>query len=99
MKANFNTLIQSEKPLLVDFHATWCGPCKMQAPILKEVAGELKNRAKVITVDVDKNPAIAAKFQVRGVPTLILFKNGSIIWRSSGLIQKQQLLEIIENNM
>ena len=99
MKANFNSLIQSEIPVLVDFHAEWCGPCKMQAPILKQVAGELAGKARIIKIDVDKNQEIANRYQVRGVPTLIIFKNGSILWRTSGVVDKRQLLSTLEKHV
>ncbi len=95
MKANFNQLVNSDKPVLVDFHAEWCGPCKVQSPILKEVATELGGQARIIKIDVDKNQEIASRYQVRGVPTLMLFKNGTIHWKTSGVADKQQLLEKI----
>ena len=95
MKGNFNQLINGDKPVLIDFHAEWCGPCKSQSPIIKEVAKELKGKIRVIKIDVDKNQAIAQRFQVRGVPTLAIFKNGKVMWKESGLRTKQQLLNII----
>ncbi|MAU25906.1 MAG: thioredoxin [Muricauda sp.] len=98
MKGDFNKLINSEKPVLVDFYAEWCGPCKMQAPILKEVAGQVNGKARIIKVDVDKNQNLANKYQVKGVPTLILFKNGAVKWRQSGLVDKARLTKIIEEN-
>ncbi|GAB4375389.1 MAG: thioredoxin [Salibacteraceae bacterium] len=98
MKGNFKKIIDSDKPVLVDFHAEWCGPCKMQSPILKELASELKDQVRIIKIDVDKNNAIASQYQVRGVPTLILFKNGKVLWRHSGLTPKDQLMEVITKN-
>lgn len=92
----FNEMIQSNKPVLVDFHATWCGPCKMMSPILKEVKDNVGDAVSVIKVDVDKNPQAAAMYQVQGVPTLILFKNGEPVWRQSGVVPKANLIEIIE---
>ena len=92
----FNQMIQSDKPVLVDFSAEWCGPCKMMAPILKEVKKEIGDTATIIKVDVDKNPAAASEYQVQGVPTLILFKNGKPLWRQSGVIQKASLVNIIQ---
>ncbi len=93
--SKFNELINGATPVLVDFHATWCGPCKMMAPILDEVAKEVGGKAKIIKVDVDKNPAAASKFGVRGVPTLILFQQGKIIWQQSGVVQPSVLKEQI----
>ena len=92
----FNEMIQSNKPVLVDFHATWCGPCKMMSPILKEVKDNVGDAVSVIKVDVDKNPQAAAMYQVQGVPTLILFKNGEPVWRQSGVVPKANLIKIIE---
>jgi thioredoxin 1 len=92
----FNEMIQSEKPVLVDFSAEWCGPCKMMAPILKEVKLAIGDTATIIKVDVDKNPQAAGEYQVQGVPTLILFKNGQPLWRQSGVVQKSNLVNIIK---
>jgi len=96
MKGNFQKLISGKKPVLIDFHATWCGPCKAQAPILKEVAKETKAKVRVVKIDVDKNQTIAAKYDVRGVPTLALFKNGKVVWKQSGMQTKQQIINVIE---
>jgi thioredoxin 1 len=92
----FKQMIQSDKPVLVDFSAEWCGPCKMMAPILKEVKKEIGDSVTIIKVDVDKNPVAAGEYQVQGVPTLILFKNGQPLWRQSGVIQKAGLVSIIK---
>jgi thioredoxin 1 len=98
MKGNFNSIIQSEIPVLIDFHAEWCGPCKVQSPILVELAHELAGKVKVIKIDVDKNQEVAARYQVRSVPTLALFKNGKILWRQSGLMDKNQLWAILQSH-
>lgn len=95
MKGNFSKLINGERPVLVDFHAEWCGPCKMQAPILKELSEKIGDKIRIIKIDVDKNQSIAQRYQVRGVPTLILFKKGEIAWRESGVKSTQQLINII----
>jgi thioredoxin 1 len=92
---NFNQIIQSDKPVLVDFFATWCGPCQMLAPILKDVKTNLGERISIIKIDVDKNQAVAAQYQVRGVPTMILFQNGKQLWRQSGVISKEEIIKII----
>jgi len=97
MQGNFSSVIQSEIPVLVDFHAEWCGPCKVQSPILVELAREFSGKIKVIKIDVDKNQGIAGRFQVRSVPTLALFKNGQLLWRQSGLMNKNQLLDILKS--
>ncbi len=97
MKANFNDIINDPKPVLIDFHALWCGPCKVQSPILKEVASELGDRVKVIKIDVDQNPDLASRYQVQGVPTLMIFKNGELKYRQAGLHTKQQVLNAVNN--
>ncbi|MCB9359975.1 MAG: thioredoxin [Flavobacteriales bacterium] len=96
--SKFNELINSDVPVLVDFYATWCGPCKMMSPILDEVAKQVQGKAKVIKVDVDKNQQAAAAYQVRGVPTLILFKNGKQIWKQSGVVPANELVNLINQN-
>ncbi len=92
----FNEIIQSDKPVLVDFFAEWCGPCKMMSPILKEVKDSLGDDVTIIKVDVDKNPQAAAAYQVQGVPTLIVFKKGEAVWRQSGVVPKAGLVNILQ---
>jgi thioredoxin 1 len=98
MKDNFSTLINTKQAVLVDFYADWCGPCKMLAPILKEVKKDLEDGIKIIKIDVDKNQPLAAKYQVRGVPTMILFKNGEQVWRQSGMLQKNDIINVIKSS-
>ncbi|SFN63122.1 thioredoxin [Algoriphagus ornithinivorans] len=95
----FQELINGETPVLVDFFATWCGPCKMMQPILEVTAKQVGEKVKIIKVDVDKNPLAASSYQVRGVPTLILFQKGQILWRESGVVPAHQLTQIIEKNV
>lgn len=99
MKSSFKNIIDSETPVLVDFFATWCGPCKTLPPILKEVKNELGEKAKIIKIDVDKNPTLASKYQVKGVPTMILFKNRQPIWRQSGVVPKHILIDTLNSYM
>lgn len=96
--ADFNELINSGKPVLVDFYAEWCGPCKTMAPVLKEVAQKAGEKAAVIKVDIDKNPKAAAHYGIQGVPTFILFKDGQVKWRQSGVVPPNLLLQIIDQH-
>ncbi|MBL0050662.1 MAG: thioredoxin [Bacteroidetes bacterium] len=94
----FNQIIQSDKPVLIDFFAEWCGPCKTMAPILKQVKDTIGNTAKIIKIDVDKNQQTASNYQIQGVPTLMLFKNGKQLWRQSGVVQPNVIIDIINKN-
>lgn len=91
-------ITNSETPVLVDFYADWCGPCKMLSPILKQVKDELGEGVIIIKIDVDKNQKIANKYGIRGVPTMLLFKNGKQLWRQSGVLQKEEIVIIIKSN-
>ena len=98
MKSSFSEIINSPTPVLVDFYATWCGPCKSLMPILKQVKEELEEDVKIVKIDVDKNQPLAAQYQVRGVPTMILFKEGKQVWRQSGVLQKAEIVNIIKTS-
>ena len=98
MKSNFSEIIKNDRPVLVDFFADWCGPCKALAPILKDVKQDLGEDVKIVKIDVDKNQPLAAKFQVKGVPTMILFKNGEQLWRQSGVLPKAEIVKIIKSH-
>ncbi|WP_338733515.1 thioredoxin [Mangrovimonas cancribranchiae] len=96
--SKFSEIINQEKPVLVDFFAEWCGPCKMMSPILKQVKDTMGDNVSIIKIDVDKNQALAAKHQVRGVPTLLLFKNGKQVWRQSGVLEKDEIINVINTS-
>lgn len=96
--AKFSELINKDKPVLVDFYATWCGPCKMMEPILHELKDKVGDKASIIKIDVDKNQNLAAQLGVRGVPTLLLYKNGQVKWRDSGVRQVAELERLITDN-
>jgi thioredoxin 1 len=97
MKSSFSKIINSQVPVLVDFFAHWCGPCKMLAPVLKDVKDELGDQIKIVKIDVDKNQALANTYQVKGVPTMLLFKEGKQVWRQSGVLQKRDIVSVIQN--
>lgn len=98
MKSNFSSILNSDTPVLIDFFADWCGPCKMLSPILKQVKEELGDAVKIVKIDVDKNELLSAKYQVRGVPTMILFSKGKQVWRQSGVLQKNNIISIIKQH-
>jgi len=95
----FNKILNGDKPVLVDFHAEWCGPCKMMAPELKRFADMYKDQVRVLKVDIDKNPAVAQQLNIQGVPTLILYKQGKVLWRQSGAMNAQQLSSVIKSKI
>jgi len=96
---SFNELINGETPVLVDFYADWCAPCKVMAPILKDLKSEMGDRLTIIKIDTDKNRAVATKYQIRGIPTLILFRKGEIIWQQSGVVALKQLSALINQKL
>jgi thioredoxin 1 len=98
MKGKFDSIINDSRPVIVDFHALWCSPCKMQSPILKEVAAEFGDSVRVIKIDVDTNNQIASRYSVQSVPTIIIFKNGRAVWRQSGVVSKSQLKSVLMQN-
>lgn len=95
----FEEIIAQDKPTLVDFYATWCGPCKMQEPILKDVKERIGTSATILKIDIDKNPALANLYQVKSVPTLIIFKNKEIRWRQSGVFPANELERLLKENL
>ncbi|MEP3838079.1 MAG: thioredoxin [Algibacter sp.] len=98
MKSSFKDIITSEEVVLVDFFGTWCGPCQALMPILKDVKAQLGDAVKIVKVDIDKNQELANKYQVRSVPTMILFKTGIPKWRQSGVLQKNDIINVIQTH-
>ncbi len=94
----FEQILKGERPVLIDFFATWCGPCKMMSPILDQLKEKVGDRLRILKVDVDKNPKIAALYNVRGVPTLVLMKGGEIKWRQSGVVDVDTLVQLIQQH-
>lgn len=93
--SSFSEIINQDKPVLIDFYATWCGPCNALAPVLKQVKDSVADTASVLKIDIDKNQTLATKLNVRGVPTLILYKNGAQVWRQSGVVSKEVIINQI----
>ncbi|MBN9299016.1 MAG: thioredoxin [Filimonas sp.] len=94
-KSSFGDIIKGDKPVLVDFFATWCGPCKLMPPILQDVKSQLGDRVTILKIDVDKNPAVANAYNVQSIPTMILFKKGEILWRGTGVTPAKQLMQTL----
>ena len=97
--ANFNDLIKSDTPVLIDFFATWCGPCKAMGPILQDVSRKVGDKARVLKIDVDRNQQVAQKYQIQSIPTVMLFKSGKMLWRQSGVVPADQLVRVINQHL
>lgn len=95
----FNEIIYQDKPVLIDFYADWCGPCRLQAPILEEVKKRMGDRAAIIKINVDQNKELSQQYQIRSIPTLIIFKNGEIKWRQSGIFEANELERLLQENL
>jgi thioredoxin 1 len=95
-KSSFQALINSEKPVLIDFYADWCGPCKAFAPVLKEIKKEVGDQVKVVKINVDNNPAISQQLEIRSIPTLMIFKKGNVVWRVAGAQSKTAVLRKLD---
>jgi thioredoxin 1 len=92
----FDEIITGDKPVLVDFYATWCGPCRTMSPIIDEVGKEMQGEVRVIKIDIDRNRSVADRYQIQAVPTLVIFRNGRIVWRNAGAVDKMSLLKQIK---
>ena len=97
--SSFQQIIEDSKPVLIDFFAEWCGPCKMMPPILNQLKANMGSSLRMLKIDVDKNPDVASKYQVRGVPTLLLMRSGKILWKQSGVLQAGELQQVIEHHL
>ncbi len=97
--SSFSEIIDTNKPVLIDFFAEWCGPCKMMKPILQEVKSKVGENVKIIKIDVDKNPAIAQEYKIMGVPTLMIFKDKVVKWRQSGVVSAHELEQVLKSNL
>jgi len=97
--SKFNDIIKSDKPTLIDFSAEWCQPCRMMPPILKDVKKQLGDKIRILKIDVDKNPAIAQKHQIQSVPTMMVFKSGNIVFRQSGVMQANQIVQMMQQHI
>jgi thioredoxin 1 len=95
-KERFQDLIQGDEPVLVDFYAEWCGPCKVMAPMLAQFSQKMQGKVRVLKIDVDRNPAAAAAYKIQGVPTLILFRKGKVEWHQSGVVPVPQLEKVVQ---
>jgi|SRR5690606_18008209 len=98
-KQTFSEIIRGEKPVLVDFHAEWCGPCKMMSPIIEQFSQEMGDKVRVLKVDVDRNPLVASAYQIQGVPTVILFKEGNVLWRQAGVVPGHILRQVVQQHL
>jgi len=96
---SFNEIIAGDKPVLVDFYADWCGPCKMMAPVIEQVSKEMGDSVRVLKVDVDRNPSASMAYQIQGVPTFMIFKNGKVLWRQSGAMPAQALRQALQQSL
>lgn len=97
--ASFKEIIASEKPVLIDFYADWCGPCKALAPHISELKKQVGDRARILKIDVDRNPALAQQLQVQGVPTLMIYHQGKLLWRQSGVVPAAELLKVLQPHL